>query len=302
MKDLIILGTGPAGYSAAIYASRYKINFELIGKISGGLISTAHKICNYPGFEKINGIELTEKMKSHAESLGVNEINDEIVSIKHENKSFQLKSSTGKVYKSRFLLLATGTKRRKLNLSREQEFLGKGVSYCATCDGGFFRDKTVAVVGGSDAANTASLYLSDIAKKVYQIYRRDILRGDPTWAESVMNNEKIEVIYDANVIELIGDNRLTRIKLDNGDKLPVDGLFIEIGSVPDKKLFSSLKLQLNDRGYIKINEKQQTNISGLWAAGDVTTGSNGFRQAVTAASEGAIATENIYHKILEAKN
>ncbi len=296
--DLIIVGAGPAGYTAGIYATRYHIKNIIIGKSPGGLITDAHKICNFPTKRTIKGIELAQQMREHLEEEGGQIIQKTVQEIKRKDGLFQIITADQKTYKTKAVLLATGTKRRKLNLPREEALLGKGVSYCATCDALFFKNKRVAVVGGSDAAHTASLLLAETSKKVFQIYRKGSLRGTPAWIEQVKNNRKIEIIYETNITELIGENRLKSIKIDNSYKgkktLDVSGLFIEIGSEPEKKLAQALNLKTDSKNYVKVNTDQSTNIKGVYAAGDLTTGSNKFRQALTACSEGAIAANSIY--------
>lgn len=297
--DLAIIGTGPAGYAAAIYATRYKLSNIIFGQMPGGLITEAHKVCNYPGFADITGIELGLKFQQHAQSLGVQEqfkLVDKIKKI--DQHKFEISTNDGQIYFAKTIILATGTKRRKLGLENEQQFIGHGVSYCATCDANFFKDKTIAVVGGGDAANTASLLLAKHAAKVYQIYRQDKLRGQPAWADLVTKEANIKVIFNTNVIELIGDKCLEAVKLDkpydNSDVLKLDGLFVEIGSDPDNSLDKELGVITNEKGYIVIDNTQLTNIEGVWAAGDITTGSNEFRQVVTACSEGSIAADSVY--------
>ena len=292
--DLIIVGAGPAGLSASIYASRYKLKNVVVGKLLGGLASVAHKICNWPSEKEISGADLMAKMQAGAESLGGEVLLDEVQKVEKVNEAFILKTTLGKELITKTLLIANGTERRKLNVKNEKEFLGKGVSYCSTCDGLFFKNKVVAVIGGSDSANTASVHLADTAQKVYQVYRKSALRGDPTWIEQIKRNEKIEVVYNAEVKELAGDGKLQKIILANGRELTVDGLFVEIGTIPHLENFQSLGLATDDGGYIKVESHQATNIKGVWAAGDITTGSNGFRQVITACAEGAIAAESIY--------
>jgi len=219
---------------------------------------------------------------------------------KNKDGFYSITKSEKKI-KSKAILLATGTKSRKLKINNENKFIGRGVSYCATCDALFYQNKNVAVIGGSDSAQVTSLYLSKIAKKVYQIYRKDKLRGDPTWIEQIKKNKKIEVIYNNNVQKLIGNNFLEEIILENpyqgNQSLKIDGLFIKIGSTPDGLLTDKLKLDQDKQGYIKVNDNQETSLHGVWAAGDVTTASNKFKQIVTACSEGAIAAENIFNFI-----
>ncbi|MEA2020784.1 MAG: FAD-dependent oxidoreductase [Patescibacteria group bacterium] len=306
LYDLIIIGAGPAGYTAGIYATRYRIKNLVIGKSLGGLITDAHKICNFPTRREIGGSELAKQMKEHLEEEGGTVIQDRVEKIEKNNSFFKIKTSQGTDYQTKTVLIATGTKRRKLGLPREEDFLGKGVSYCATCDAMFFRNKRVAVVGGSDAAHTASLVLADVAKKVFQIYRRDQLRGTTAWVEQVKNNPKIEVIYNTNVTGLQGKNRLEKINLDKPyqekNNLEVAGLFIEIGSEPETTLDQSLNLAKDSSDYIKINSNQSTNINGIYAAGDITTGSNKFRQAITACGEGAVAANSIYKYLKTSKD
>ncbi len=299
--DLIIVGTGPAGYSASIYASRFKLNNLLIGELFGGTATQAHKIANFPSEEEISGIELMQKMQKNAQNLGAEVLMDKVTEINKNGAFFDLKTESGKVFNSKSIILAIGTKHRKLGLKNESEFVGKGVSYCATCDAMFFKDKEVAILGGSDSANTASVYLSDIAKNVYQIYKGKELRGDKTWIDQVLEKKNIHVIYETNVIELVGSKKLEKIKLDkdyNGNtELAVSGLFIEIGSEPEYGLIEKLNIKTDSRGFIDIKPDQSTNIDGIFAAGDITNGSNEFRQIITACSQGSIAANSVYKYI-----
>lgn len=297
---LVIIGSGPAGLTASIYASRYKIKHLLIGEVLGGLAFEAHKICNYPSEQEIKGAQLVSKIQASAESLGMNMLIDKVISISRgvKRQYFEIRTQGKKDILAHNLLLTIGTKHRKLNLPKEKEFLGHGVSYCATCDAMFYKDKEVAVVGGSDSANTASLYLAEIAKKVYQIYRRDKLRGDPTWAKQVKENKNIEVIFNNQVTALKGEDNLESVVLEKPYRskttLRIEGLFIEIGTVPQQEIIQELSLGTNEKGYIEVTREQRTNQANIWAAGDITDGSNNFRQIITACSEAAIAVENIF--------
>lgn len=293
--DLIIIGSGPAGYAASIYASRYKLKHLILGAMPGGNASSAHRICNFPGFEKVTGIELMTQFRNHALSYGAQEVMEKVISVTKKGKrNFFVKTENGKEYNSSCVLVAVGTKRRKLNLPTEKKFEGKGISYCATCDGMFYKDKEVAVIGGSDAANMAAVYLADIAKKVYVVYRRDKLRGEEIWIDEVMGNENIEVVFNANVVEFLGNDFLEKIRLDRDDMiLNVGGVFVEIGS--DPSIDFELDVELNEYGYIIVDKAQRTSMEGIYAAGDITTNSNGFQQVVTACSEGAIASNDIYY-------
>ena len=295
---LVIIGAGSAALTASIYASRYKVEHLIVGSAPGGQVFEAHRVCNFPTEQDISGAKLATKMQEHVESLGSKILVDGVIDIKKENNEFKITTKSKKIYFAKTILLATGTEHRQLNLPDEDKFTGRGVSYCATCDALFYRDKTVAVVGGSDSANTASLYLAEIANKVYQIYRKDKLRGETVWINQIEENEKIEVIYGTEVVGLGGKDQLEKIKLSknykNKNEISVDGLFIEIGAVPQAVLINQLSLGIDEAGYIKVNADQTTSQKGVWAAGDITNGSNNFRQIITACSEGAIAAENIF--------
>ena len=299
LYDVIIVGMGPAGLSAAVYASRFKLKPLVIGKLPGGLVSESYKVENYLGFPSITGAELANKFVSHAKSFGVEmKEGQEVVEIKKIDDVFEVKTNWGQTFKGKTILLAHGLKRRKLGIPGEDEFLGRGVSYCAVCDAFFFRDMVTAVVGGSDSAVTGALQLADVAKKVYIIYRRDKLRALPVWVERALSNPKIEVIYNTNVVEVGGKDKVEYVILDKpykgSTKLEVDGLFIEIGFEPDLTLIKQLGVETDENGFVKINQDCSTNVEGVWAAGDITNGSNNLRQIITAAAEGAIAAESIY--------
>lgn len=304
--DIGIIGSGPAGFSASIYASRYKLSNIVFGKLIGGTITEAHMVCNYPGIADITGLELGMNMYEHAKSLGGEHIMEHILSLKKVDNLFNLVTESGKEYFAKTVLLGIGTNRNKLNLKNEDYYLGKGLSYCATCDAMFYKDKTVAVVGGSNAATMAASMLSDIAKKVYIIYRGTELRGEPVWIDEVKNKKNVEIIYTTIVIGLEGENKLEKIKLSRAHKgseyIDVDGVFVEIGSVPNVDLANSLGLELDEKRYIKVNSDQSTSLEGVWAAGDCTSGSNRFRQVVTAASEGSIAANSIFAYLKGSKN
>ncbi len=299
--DLIIVGTGPTGYSAAIYAARYKMDFLLIGKLPGGNMSLSAEIDNYPGVPKTKGPELNQKILEQIKGLGHEPIADDIKSITREGGIFTLKSSQ-KEYKAKNILLAVGTKRNKLGIPGEEDFCGRGVSYCATCDGFFFNNKTVAVVGGGDAAAEAAVFLSEIAKQVYVIVRSDKFRAEPIWVDELKKAPHVEIILEANVKEIIGKDKVEKIVIDKDNKeINTDGIFIEIGETPASALFDQLKLERDEGKYVVVDESMKTSAPGVWAAGDSTTGSNKFRQIITGAAEGAIAANSIYTKIRDSK-
>jgi thioredoxin reductase (NADPH) len=264
----------------------------------GGTVSEAHKICNFPGFEEITGLDLGTKMYEHAKESGCETQFDSVVNVEKADDHFILTTDLGQKYESKAVILAVGTERTKLTIPNEDEFLGRGLSYCATCDANFYKNRVVGVVGGSSAATMAAMMLSEIAQKVYIMYRGKELRGDPTWKEDVSKNKKIEVLYNTVITGLQGDEKLESVKINkeyNGKKeIEVDGLFIEIGSEPNQDLPKKMGVETDKKGYILVDETQKTNIEGIWAAGDCTTNSNGFRQVVTAVSEGGIAANDIY--------
>ncbi len=298
MKDVLIVGVGPAGLTAGIYACRFNLDTLIVGTQIGGLAAEAHQIGNFPTEENISGTDLIEKMKEHAIHLGAEIKQGTVTSLRKEGHIFSGATSKDEEFQSKTLLLAWGTKRRKLDLPHEEKFLGRGVSYCAVCDGPFYRNKTVGVIGGSNAAVTAALYLSEIAEKVFLIYRKGKLRAEPIWVGQLGKRDNVEIVFNTNVTGLLGEENLEKIKLDNpyqeSEYLDIEGLFVEIGSLPDKTLSQQLGVLTDEKGFIKIDESERTNIEGVWAAGDITIGSNGFRQIITACAEGAIAAQSIY--------
>ncbi len=300
--DLIIIGTGPAGMTAAIYASRYNLNVVLIGNESGGMAAEAYKVENYPSFKSVSGMELMNKFKEQITGL-VDIKQEKVIELKKDG-NFVITTKEG-VYKSKAVIIASGTKRRKLNINGEKEFLGKGVSYCATCDATFFRDKIVSIVGGNDAAAMSALLLAEYARKVFIIYRKEKIRAEPLRVNQLEENNKITIINNTNVISVNGDKMMNSVTLDKefnkNKELALDGLFIEIGSVPSTVLTKKLDIKLDEEGYVLVDSAQKTNVDGFYAAGDITTNSNKFRQIITAASEGAVAAHSVY-EFLKNKN
>ncbi|MEF8835131.1 MAG: FAD-dependent oxidoreductase [Candidatus Thermoplasmatota archaeon] len=295
MYDILIIGTGPAGYTAAIYSARYNLDIIQIGEMPGGLISEAPEVCNYPGFESITGMELSNKMEEQVKDIGVEVVYDEVTDIYGKDLDFEVKTQRGE-YKAKKIIFATGQERRRLGLDRENEFKGKGVSYCATCDAAFFEDKIVGVVGGGDAALASALLLSDHSKKVYILYRRDeFFRPEPIRIKEIEQRDNIEPVFGVNVENLIGDDKLEAVELDNSEEMEMDGLFIEIGSIPNSDLAEELDIELTENGYIKTDEERRTNISGIYAAGDVID--SPLKQAITAAGQGAEAASTAYDEL-----
>jgi len=302
--DLIIIGAGPAGLTAGIFASRYKTNHLVLGEAIGGIISTAHKVGNFPTEIDISGVELAQKIVNSAKHYEVKIENAKVKLIKKEKNRFLIILEKGESYQSKAIILATGTKRRRLELEKEKEI--KGISYCATCDGFFYQGKIVGVVGGGNSALTSAIYLADIAKKVYLICRekdKNEFRAETIWVDNLLANKKIEILWQTNVKKLKEKNKaLYSVKIDKNykgkDEIELDGLFIAIGVMPTLPKIEGMQINLAPDGSIKIDQTCATNIKGFFAAGDLTDGSNRFRQAITACSEGAIAADSV-HKYLK---
>jgi len=306
MYDLVIIGAGPAGLTASIYASRYRLKNLIIGKLLGGTITWAHKVENFPGFTSISGFELGQKMKEQVKSLGAEIISEEVQKILKEANGFKVMTFSGKVFLSKSLILATGTQRRKLGIPGEEEYLGKGVSYCTTCDAPFFKDKTLVLVGGSNAACSGAVHLTEYAKKVFLVYRKSQLRAEPAWVEEVKNQPKIEIVYETNLVEILGDGqKVTGIKFDQPyqgkTNLAAEGVFIEIGGEPTAALVKNLGVEFDEGGYLVVNERMETDLSGLFAAGDVTNKSKKIAQAVIASAQGAQAALSAYEYLKSKK-
>ncbi|MFX1572116.1 MAG: NAD(P)/FAD-dependent oxidoreductase [Promethearchaeota archaeon] len=294
--DLIILGGGPTAIGCAIYAARFAMDVLIIGKTFGGLIATTHIVENYPAITSISGQGLMDMFKDHMDSLNIPYISDEIRSIEKVDDHFELRSFFQN-FKAFSICIATGSERRKLGIKGEEEFAGRGVSYCATCDGPFYKDKVVCVIGGSDSAAKEALFLAQNTQKVYIIYRGSEIRAEPINKKRVYENDKIEIIYNTNIVEIKGDNTVQSVIFDNGEKLKVDGVFIEIGSNPNSKLAKRIGVKVNEKEEIIINRKSETSIPGIFAAGDVADAP--FKQAITGVSEGVIAAYSAFDYVKE---
>ncbi len=291
MHDLIIIGTGAAGLSAAIYAARFRLKTAVLGKVAGGTLVDAHLVENWPGVISTSGFELMKNIEKHVKSYNVEIVEGEVIDAGKKGKNFLLKTRE-KEYETRTIIFATGTERRKLNVPGGKEFENKGVSYCAACDAALFKGKAVAVVGGSDSAAKEALLIAEYAKKVYIIYRREKIRAEPINKERVEKNEKIEIIINSNVVEILGDKNVKKVKLDSGKEMEVQGVFVEIGATPLSALATKLGVILNEKKEIVVDENSKTNVLGIFAAGDVTNAK--FKQAITAASQGVIAAFSAY--------
>jgi len=297
--DTIIIGTGPAGYSAAVYNARFKLNTLVLGKRYGGLIQDTHLIENWPGIKSISGSDLAKQLKEHAESYKEIEFKEqEVIDVKKQDKTFRVKTKDNE-YETKTIIFATGTERRKLNVPGAKDFENKGVSYCALCDGPLFKDKTIAVVGGSDSAVKEALLLTEHAEKVYIIYRKDKLRAEPINVQRVLDNPKITIIYNTNIIQIKGEAMAKSVILDNdfkgNNELQLDGVFIEIGQIPGSYLAKRLGVELNKKTEIIIDKESKTNVDGVYAAGDVTD--TKFKQGIMAAAQGATASFSAFNFI-----
>ena len=293
----LIIGSGPAGYTAAVYAARAMLKPIMIsGMEPGGQLTTTTDVENYPGFAKvIQGPWLMEEMRDQAKAVGTEMIEDHIASVNLKSKPFEAIGDGGQKYTADSIIISTGAQARWLNIESEQKFRGFGVSACATCDGFFFKEKEVAVVGGGNAAVEEAMFLTKFASKVKLIHRRDSLRAEKMLQNKLMENKKIEIIWDSVVEEVIGDKepknvkglRIKNVKTNKIDELKIDGLFIAIGHDPATQLFKD-QLDMDKEGYITTkSDSTETNIPGVFAAGDVKD--KIFRQAVTAAGMGCMA-------------
>ncbi len=296
MYDLIIIGAGPAGLSASVYASRYGMKHVVLGEVAGGLLTQTFDVGNWIGTKEIKGQAFAEQMADHAKSYGVEILPISVESIVKNGNIFDI-SAGEKRFQSKTVLIATGTAHRHLGIPGEKEFAGKGVSFCPTCDGFFFKGKTVAVVGGGDSAAEAGVYLADICKHVFVIVREVSMIAERFWQNLLSSKSNVSLILGTNVREIRGSGKLEQLLLDRPfegkDELSVDGLFVEIGLLPNTKLLADLGAKRDRLGYVETAPDQSTTVPGVWAAGDITTNSNRFAQIVTAASEGAIAAKSI---------
>lgn len=297
--DVVIVGGGPAGLTAGIYCVRRNLKTVLLEKMAlGGQMLMAGCVENYPGFKSISGSELAEKMESQARELGLEISSDEVTEMTLDSEAKTLKTAGGKEYKTKAVIIASGGQHRKLDVKGEEEYLGRGVSYCATCDAPFYKGKTVAVVGGGNTAVDEALYLADVADKLYLIHRRDKLRAEEV-RHKRLEEKKVELILDSVVEEVCGDKTVTHLKVKNtvsGEvtELKVDGVFISIGSMPASEPAKKAGVDVDEKGFIKVNNRQETNIPGVYAAGDVT---GGIQQVATAVGEGCTAALQAYEYI-----
>ena len=306
--DVCIIGAGPAGLSAGIYSARYGLKTLILSENLGGMINLAKEIENYPGFIG-SGIELMKKFSEQAKKLGCQIIFRKVLDlVKDENKKKFIVKTASQEFSASSLILAVGTEKRKLNISGEESFVGRGVSYCATCDAAFFKDKIVCVIGGNDSAAHTAMLLAGIAKKVYIIYRKHDLRCQAKSYEEIKKCKRIEIITESVLVEIKGKEKVESVvyqKAPNGEpsgekkELKLDGIFIEAGSMPSNYLANRLGLKRDNEGFIIVNEKMQTNASGVFSAGGINSGA--IRQVLTSSASGAEAAISAYNYLKEWK-
>lgn len=301
MYDVLIIGLGCAGYTAAVYSARYKMSTFLVGAEDGGMGLTAAEVGNWPGEVEIRGPDLMEKFKTHALSFGdiVTHKIARVETIEKTAAGFLLRMDDGTTAEGKSLILAMGSNKRHLGVPGEAEFSGKGVTYCATCDAFFYRNKVVAVIGGGDSAVEGAAIAAQVAKQVYLIHRRTEFRAEPYWVDKVKAMPNVTFVLERNITEVFGEQKVTGVKLNeafNGsDALAVDGVFIEVGSEPAVALPSQLGCALDERGFLKVDAGMRTSVPGVFGAGDLTSGSNHFAQFTTAAGEATVAANSAFH-------
>lgn len=304
--DLVILGGGPAGITAAIYASRARLNTIWIDKnfVPGGQITATYEVDNYPGMPGISGMDLGEAFGEHARKLGLEPKREKILSLENISGDIKTIHTKKNEYQARTIILAFGAEHRKLDIPGEDDLGGLGVSYCATCDGAFYKDRTAVVVGGGNAAAEDAVFLSGLCKKVYLVHRRDELRADKAIQEKVFGCENIEMVWENIPLEILGQDEVTGIKIRNvktGEEreLDTDGVFIAVGIVPNTTLVED-QLELDENGYICAGEEGITSAAGVFAAGDIRT--KALRQVVTAVSDGANAVASVQKYLWRTEN
>ena len=288
--DVVILGAGAAGLTAGIYSARYGLHTAIIAKEIGGMANLANKIENYPGFIG-TGKELMQKFYEQAKSFNTEFLISEISNIEKDKTGFVISLADNKVVHSKTLIFALGSEKKKLNSENESRFLGRGVSYCSSCDAYFFKNKIVAVIGCGESACHSALLLSGFAKKVYFICKNDELKCSKIELEKI-KHERIEIILNANVKKILGKDKVEAIELDNKKELKVDGVFIEIGSLPLTEIARKINLELDEKNFIHANANMKTNVKGVFAAGDIVK--SRLKQVVVAAGQGAIAAKSAY--------
>lgn len=294
MLDVIIIGSGPAGLSAAVYAKRANLHVLVVEKVyyGTGQIAESHQVDNYLGFSGISGYELGEKFREHAVSLGVEFKDGEAERFEVFAGGYKVYLKNGEILETKTVIYAAGAAHRHLDIHGEQEYSGRGVSYCATCDGAFFKGKTTAVIGGGDTALDDALYLSELCSKVYLVHRRDAFRGSARTVEKLRAKENVEIVLEAKPVEITGNDKVESLQLEDGRSLNVDGVFVAVGMLPMTAPVKGVA-ELDPAGYIVADETGKTSAAGFFTAGDVRT--KALRQVVTAVSDGANAAASAEH-------
>jgi thioredoxin reductase (NADPH) len=305
MHDLIIIGAGPAGLAASIYASRYALKHLILGKSLGGTITLAHKVENFPGLPSLSGGELAQRFLDHVKKLGTKIESKEVIKISQDKTgAFTLETTDGSSYQTKSIILAIGTKRRELGVPGEKDFLGKGVSYCCACDASFYKGKRVVVVGGANAACSGAVHVARFAEKVYLLYRRSALRAEPAWIKELKKKKNIEILYETNIIEIKGEEKVKKILLDKAyqekKELFIEGVFVEIGGIPATELVKKIGVKCDEQEYVITDNQMVTNIKGVYSAGDVNSSNKEFQQVVVAVAEGAVAATSVF-KFIKSK-
>lgn len=296
--DLIIIWAWSAGYPAWMYASRYKIKNIIIGAQPGGALATSHKVENWPGILSAPGKEIMDSFKEHALTSGTEIVNEMVTDLEKVGDIFHVKTSSGKEFSAKYVIIATGNSHKHLWVKGEEAFLGKWVSYCATCDGNFFKNMTVVVAGGWNTAVTEAIYLSDICKKVYLVHRRNTFRAEDSWVEQAKKRENIELVLNEQIEEIAGGFFMEKVILKSGRELPAEGIFVAVGTNPNVQVVEKLQPEKDEEGCLVVDKRQQTSISWLYAAGDVTTNSNKFKQTIMSAAEWCLAANSVHEDIL----
>jgi len=304
--DVIIVGLGPAAYSAALYSARYIMKTLVIGEIPGGQLTEAADVDDYLGLINLPAQKMIETFNQHISRYNVPVLMETVESIKKEGDEFILKTKRKGEYKASSVIVAIGVKRRKLNVPGEEKFTGKGVSYCSVCDAPLFKNRPVVVVGGGDSALEGAELLSRYATKVYLVHRRDQFRGQPFYVEIIKQKPNVEIILNSTVTEIKGEKLVNKAVVQNlktGEtrELDVNGVFVEIGFEPPVDFARNNGIETDERGYIKVDEWMRTNVEGIFAAGDCTGLWMGFRQVITATAQGAVASHAVYSYLNEKK-
>jgi thioredoxin reductase (NADPH) len=306
MYDVLIIGLGCAGYTAAIYSARYKLKTYLVGETQGGLGITAAEVGNWPGNIEITGPDLMENFHKHAASFEEVTIKlARIDSIEKIEGGFRLQQDDGCTVEGKTIIFAMGSNKRHLGVPGEERLSGKGVTYCATCDAFFYRGKDVAVIGGGDSAVEGAAIAAQVARRVYLVHRRSDFRAEPYWVDRVKARDNVTMVLERNIVEILGDQKVSGIKLDQpfegSDMITVDGVFIEIGANPATSLAQSIGCTVDAKGYLTVDQGMRTGVPGVFGAGDITSGSNYFAQFVTAAGEGSVAANSAFQYLQAGK-